>query len=195
MTDNLLDKDDLTVADIIADANEAPYHTILHVWREVLKPAAAESRKKITPQWATKIVARYSGITYADMPRFRDLYFGSILALAEILEAEIDGDDECLKHATAEEDVEHNTTHYLNVLISWQLQFMQWEIDWEPTSPDAAVQIAALGEVHQMFFGPEALTALLDQINFQFTDDDRELMSSALQSLLEGESDEEGDGE
>ena len=186
---------ELTVEDILAQAAEAPYHTILQVWREVLKPAAAESLKRITPQWATKIVARYSGITYADMPAFRDYYFTSIIALGWILEEEIAGDDECLKYATAEEDVEHNTHHYLSVLINWQLQFLQWELEWEPTDPHAAVKIAALGEVHQMFFGPEALTALLDQINFEFTDDDRALMSNALQSLVESANGEEGDGE
>lgn len=192
MTDkNLLDKDDLTVADIIEDANQAPYHTILEVWREVLKPAAAERLKRITPQWATRVIATYSGLAYADMPAFRDLYFGSILTLAEILDNEITEDDECLNLHTPEEDLEHNSAHYLNVLISWQMQFMQWEVEWDATDPKAAIQVAALGEVHKMFFDPQGLTALLDQINFQFTDDDRDLMTTALQSLLV----EEGDGE
>ena len=181
---------ELTVEDILAEANSAAYHTILEVWREVLKPAAAEARKRITPQWATRVIASYSGLTYADMPAFRDLYFGSILTLAEILDEEIAGDDECLKHTSAEEDLEHNNHHYLSVLVNWQLQFMRWEIEWEATAPDAAVKVAALGEVHKMFFDPQGLTALLDQIDFQFTDDDRDLLSGALRELIE-----EGGGE
>jgi hypothetical protein len=43
---------ELTVEDILSEADEAPYHTILEIWREVLKPAIAEANKKITPQWA-----------------------------------------------------------------------------------------------------------------------------------------------
>lgn len=191
MTDNnLLDKDDLTVEDLISDANKAPYHTILEVWREVLKPAAAESVKRITPQWATRVIASYSGLTYADMPTFRDLYFGSIITLAEILDQEIADDDEALKHTSAEDDLQHNNHHYLNVLINWQRQFMQWEIEWEPTDPHAALKVAALGEVHKMFFDPQGLTALLDQINFEFTDDDRDLLSESLKDMIE-----EGGGE
>lgn len=186
MTDNnLLDKDDLTVEDIISDANQAPYHTILEVWREVLKPAEAESRKRITPQWATRVIASYSGLTYADMPAFRDYYFTSIISLGWVLENVIAEDDECLNLHTPEEDLEHNNHHYLSVLINWQLQFMQWEIEWEPTDPDAAVKVAALGEVHKMFFDPQGLTALLDQIDFQFTDDDRDLLASALKDMIE----------
>lgn len=108
MTDNVLDKDDLTVDDIIAEANNAGYHTILEVWREVLRPAASEQTKRITPQWATRVIGTYHGITYADMPAFRELYFGKILHLAGILDDEIASDDECLNLTSAEEDVEQD---------------------------------------------------------------------------------------
>jgi hypothetical protein len=180
-----LDKDQLTVEDIIAEANNASYHTILEVWREVLKPAKGEISKRITPQWATRIVNQFPGITYADMPVFRERYFGKILHLASILDDEIAQDDECLNLVSAEEDVESNTSHYLNVLFAWQMQFMQWEIEWDSTADDAAIEIAALSEVHKMFFDPQGLTALLDQINFQFTDTDRDTLGELLAGLIE----------
>jgi hypothetical protein len=44
--------------------------------------------------------------------------------------------------------------------------------------------VAALSEVHSMFFSPEGVTGLLDQINFQFTDADRQLLQEELQELL-----------
>lgn len=185
MQDNVLDKDDLTVDDIIAEANKAEYHTILEVWREVLKPAASERVKRITPQWATRIVNSYSRISYYDMPAFRDLYFGKILHLATLLEDEIATDDECLNLTSAEEDAEHNSNHYLNVLFAWQMQFMQWEIEWDSTSSEAALEVAALAEVHKMFFDPQGITALLDQINFQFTDTDRDTLGELLAGLIE----------
>jgi hypothetical protein len=185
MQDETTIEGELTVEDIIADANKAAYHTILEVWREVLKPAKGEMSKRITPQWATRIVNQYHGVSYADMPAFRELYFGKILHLAEILDDEIAQDDECLNLTTAEEDVEHNTSHYLNVLFSWQMQFMQWEIEWDSTSPTAGIEVAALAEVHKMFFDPQGLTALLDQINFQFTDTDRDTLGELLADLIE----------
>ena len=185
MQDETTIEGELTVEDIIAEANNAGYHTILEVWREVLRPAASEQTKRITPQWATRVVNTYHGITYADMPAFRELYFGRILHLASILDDEIATDDECLKLTSAEEDVEHNVHHYLNVLFAWQMQFMQWEIEWDATSPTAAVEVAALAEVHKMFFDPQGLTALLDQINFQFTDTDRDTLGELLAGLIE----------
>jgi hypothetical protein len=172
-----------TVGDIMAEAGRAPYHTILEVWRAVLQPAAAERNSRITPQWANRIVTSYRGIGLADMPRFRDTYFGMILELSLSLDDEIDGDAECLKHTSAEEDVEHNTAHYLNVLFNWQRIIVQRELDWECTSPDAAVEIAAMSEVHKMFFSENGLTALLDQINFEFTDSDRDLLASELAGM------------
>jgi hypothetical protein len=185
MQDETTIEGELTVEDIIAEANNAGYHTILEVWREVLRPADAERSKRITPQWATRVVGTYHGVTYADMPAFRELYFGKILHLAGILEDEIESDDECLNLVSAEEDVEHNTSHYLNVLFAWQMQFMQWEIEWDATSPTAAIEVAALAEVHKMFFDPQGITALLDQISFPFTDTDRDTLGELLAGLIE----------
>ena len=41
--------------------------------------------------------------------------------------------------------------------------------------------MAAISEVHKMFFAEQGLTSLLDQIGFQFDDEDRE----GLVALLE----------
>ena len=168
------------------DGTEPPaYHPVLEVWREVLRPAAAEATKRVTPQWANRIVASYSGIDFADMERVRDSYFGKIAQLGAILEQEIDGDDECLNPATPEEDVAENAHHYKNLLLNWQLQFLQWELEWECTSPDAAVELAAISEVHKMFFSATGVTAYLDNIRFEFTEDDQADLGAALEELRE----------
>lgn len=182
MTDTTL-PEDLTVQDILDDANAAAYHTILEVWREVLKPARAERTKRITPQWANRICTTYREISFADMLEFRDRYFDKITELEGILLAELDGDDECLKFATPEEDVEFNTHHYMNILIDWQKAFLTWELEWDCADPDASIELAAISEVHRMFFDPNGLTALLDQIKFEFTDADRDLLADTLQEL------------
>lgn len=180
MTDTTITDDE--IKDFIESSGPA-YHTILQVWREVLAPADAESKKKITPQWANRIVTSYQGVAFQDMTDFRDLYFGKIKELAAILDVEIDTDDECLNLLTPEEDVEGNTHHYINVLTEWQKAFLSWELEWDTTHPDAALELAAIAEVHKMFFDHTGLVALLDQIKFEFTDTDREQLALALDEL------------
>lgn len=178
-----------TPEDLVAEAEKAPYHSILEVWRAVLAPAEAERDLRITPQWANRIVASYRGIEFADMPKFRDMYFDQVQGLANILEDEIVTDAECLNITSAEEDVERNTVHYLNILFDWQKAIMQRELDWKPDDSDAALEIAVLSEIHKMFFDQTGLVGLLDQINFEFTDSDRQLLASELEdmkNLVEG---------
>jgi hypothetical protein len=173
-----------TVDDLMADAAEnAGYHTILEVWREVLAPAKDEAKKKITPQWANRIVTTYSSMFFGDMGDFRDRYFGKIADLEDILLDEIHSDDECLNMTTPEEDAKENAFHYLNVLINWQKAFLSWELDWDFAAHDAHAELAAISEVHRMFFDPNGLTALLDQIKFEFTDNDRDLLAAELEDL------------
>ena len=173
-----------TVDDLVADAAaNAGYHTILEIWREVLVPSFEERKKKITPQWANRIVTTYQGLGFGDMHHFRDRYFDKIAELFNILVAEIESDDECLNVMTPKEDVELNAHHYINVLTNWQKAFLTWEIDWSAAASDAAVELASISEVHRMFFDQNGLTALLDQINFEFTDADRDLLAAELQDL------------
>jgi hypothetical protein len=174
----------LTVQDVLDAAEATPYHTILEIWRGVLAPAREQIGSRITPQWATRMVSTYAQVKYEDMPAFGQLYYERIGLLADILDLEIEIDDECLNRTSAQEDVENNSEHYVNLLTEWQRQFLQWEIDWDATSPTAAIEVAALSEVHKMFFDPQGITALLDEINFVFTDGDRENLAEALQELL-----------
>ena len=181
-TENLL-----TVQDILDDANAAPYNSILRIWAEVLKPAEQERLKKITPQWANRICNTYREINFADVPKFRDHYFDKVLELANILDLEIATDDECLNVTTPEEDVQHNTFHYLNVLIDWQKALLSWELAWDCSDACAAVELAAISEVHRMFFDQNGLTALLDQIKFEMTDDHRDLLAASLQEMRDAQ--------
>jgi hypothetical protein len=176
---------ELTVEDILADAEATPYHTILELWREVLKPARDEQSTKITPQWANRICSSFQEVTFKDMPSFRRGYFSRIIALAELLDDEIASDDECLNMLSPEEDVEHNSHHYLNLLVQWQRTFLYWELEWDCTDADAATELAAISEVHRMFFDSTGLTNLLDQIQFEVTDTDRDMLANSLQELRE----------
>lgn len=183
MTDTTIPEFD-NVQDILDQANETPaYHAILEVWKAILAPAAEEALKKVTPQWANRICTTYREVDFADMGEFKARYFGKIAELEGILLAEIASDDECLNVLETTEDVERNTHHYINVLTDWQKTFLQWELDWDWADVNAPVELAAIAEVHRMFFDANGITTLLDQINFEFTDADRDVLAAELEDL------------
>lgn len=167
-----------------AGGKEPDFHPILEVWKKVLEPARAEADAKITPNWAVRITSSYREVDYSDMPVYQEKYFGLLLELADIVSAEIATDDQCLTPTTPEEDVEHNSGHYKNVLRDWQLTIMRRELNWDPEDPFAGVEVAVLSEVHKMFFANgTGITAFLDNIRFQFTEADQADLAAALDEL------------
>jgi hypothetical protein len=181
---------DSAIADFID--GEPSFHTILQVWQEVLRPAQAAASEQITPQWASRICGKYTQLEFSDMPQFRDRYFGKIAELEGVLHAIIEADDEALNQTTPEEDAQYNAGNYITALTQWQITLLGWELDWDCTDPAAAAELAAISEVHTMFFGDVGLTSLLDQINFEFTDLHRDALGLALLNYKESR---EGDGE
>lgn len=192
MTDNVeTTEEQLTVDDILNEAEKAPYSPILKVWREVLESSKEVRKEKITPQWASRVTSAHNGVTFPDMPAYRDLYYQRIDELATVLQFEIDSDDECLNYTTPEEDLEHNGIHYLSIIIGWQKTILTWELDWDCTRDDAAIDLACIAEVHKMFFGETGLASLLDQIKFEFTEGSQQLLYTELEELKsEWEADE-----
>lgn len=178
------DKADLEALNAEEDA--PPYHAILESWRAILQPAAAEGQKRPTPQWCNKLVASYNGLTYADMYNFRDLLFGRIAKMLEIIDAEIAKDDECLNVVNAEEDREQNAVHYKAILTDWQVEILRWELDWDCLNPDAAADLASISEVHKMFFeAGMGLVQWLENIQMQFTESDQIELANTLNALRE----------
>ena len=182
MTENTQEAE-LTVEDILGETPE--YHSILQVWQEVLAASKNVRQERITPQWALRVVTSHPEVTFSDMKDYRDLYYQSIDELAEALQVEIETDDECLNAASPEEDAEQNTFHYINVIISWQKIILTWELEWDVDDIDAPVRLAVISDVHKMFFGEVGLTSLLDQINFDFSEDSQNLLRSELEELKE----------
>lgn len=183
MTD-IPQEDQLTVEDILGEAVDAvQYHTLLEVWQEVIAGSVTVRKERINPQWARRVISAHPQVFYQDMPEYAALYYDKIDQLAEALQAEIETDDECLNRDNPEEDREHNSLHYANVIFSWQKLFLSWELDWDCTSTDAAIELAAIIEVHKMFFGDVGLITVLDQINFEFTESLQEQLFLELEEL------------
>ena len=165
------------------DDKEAVFHPILEIWREVLAPAKGELEQAITPQWANRIVGAYKEMHFSDMEDYRLSYFNKLVQLADMLDQEIASDPECLTYTDPGDDAIENAFHYKNLLLNWQQAVLQWELDWNTSKPEAAVELAAISEVHKMFFGPQGITAFLDNIGFEFTDDDQQTMLETLEDF------------
>lgn len=183
----LSEQDEKDIAKLLEEGAEPEFHPVLEVWREVLSNGPDLAKEKVSPQWASKIVATYAGVTFADMEDVQAGYFNKIAELARILDLEIATDKECLTYRTPEEDKTENASHYKNLLRDWQLTFLQWELDWNTRDPHAASELAAISEVHKMFFGPTGLTAYLDNIQFEFNEQDQQDLAEALLELRDGQ--------
>ena len=181
------DKADLHQLYSEPDAEPPGFHPILQVWREVLAPARDEIDTKVTPQWASRIISSYIGLGFEDMVMFRNRYYAKLMEMMAILDEEIATDPECLTYSEAADDARHNAGHYKNLLLDWQLRLLDWEMAWDTMAIHAAVELAAVSEVHKMFFGPNGLTAFLDNIGFEFTEADSAAMQEALQAHRGGD--------
>jgi hypothetical protein len=168
-------------------AEPPTYHTLLQVWREVIAPAKDEAIKRVQPQWASRVTSTWPAISVQEMEVYRDRYFGKIAELSAILEAEIEAartpDNDPLSHLDAEADREQNADVYKNLLLLWQQAILQWELDWDCTHKHAHIELAAISEVHKMFFSQTGLVNFLDQIGFVFTEDDQLELQEALQEF------------
>lgn len=165
------------------EGKKPTFRPILMIWREVLRNAHKEKDSRVGPAYASRIVQSYAGVGFGAVELVKDLFFEHIIALLAILEHEIDGDENCLTYDDPAEDREHNGHHYKNLLLLWQQAILSWELDWETTDPDAGARLAAISEVHTMFFGPTGLTAHLDNIKLEFTEADQQLLAEALEEM------------
>jgi hypothetical protein len=169
------------VGALLEDAGQAEYHTLLEIWLKVLEPAEKLRTSRITPQEASRIVNSYPGMHLRDMDAFRRLFYEKVESFYRILRETVSEDDEALKRTTAEEDAKENRHLYLMVLFSWQHHILLWELEWMYDDPEAAAEMAAISEIHKMFFSDNGITSLLDQIGFEFDDADREALVEMLE--------------
>ena len=171
------------VSEIPAPHTPAKYRTLLEIWGVIIEPSHTGEMKEepISPQWATKMVTTYPWIAFRDVRAIHEGVFEVAAELAAVLAEEVASDDECLKKSSAEEDAQENAGHYRSVLTGWQLALLKRELEWNPDDADAAISLAVLSEVQQMFLGATGLVAHLDIIGFEFTEADQAELAKQLQ--------------
>ncbi len=186
-TESIEEPEELTEQDIadleILNGEPPQYHTILEVWREVLQWAPGEAEKKVQAGWAAKMTQTYQQLKIQDMNTFRDLYFGKIVQLYNILLDEISTDKECLSYTDPKDDTTENAVHYKNLLLLWQTSILQWEIDWDCADENAHIEIAAIAEAQKIFFGENGIANHLSSVGFEYTEADQAVLTEALEEL------------
>lgn len=176
----MTERDQAELAGMLAEPDNFEYHTVLQVWLEILKQENLELNRAITPRWATNIVSKYDEIRFADMPVYVEEYFDLVEACRDIIQSTVDKHTDCLVFNDAAEDALENAPLYKQILQDWQIEFLRRELTWNCEDPRAAVKIAALSEVHGVFFGETGLAAHLEVIKLEFTDDDQAELQTAL---------------
>jgi hypothetical protein len=185
LPEELSDQDRADLESMWGEQDEAKYHSILQVWREVMSPENIEANKGWTMQWAVQLCGKYPQLTFDQIPVFHDFYFMLLEDLAQQVRDKIEENEDCLKVANAEEDVAENHQAYKDLLFSWQLRLQEFELAWDPTSETAAAAVAAIGEVQAFFFSDRGLTAHLEVIKLEFTDEDQTELRIALEAQRE----------
>ena len=177
-----------TPEDIIAQARlemglpaQEMDHTVLEMWQDVLQHIEMHDEEHITPDFAARVVARYShlGLRIQDVRQYYTYHNQFLKTFRKIVLDEIATDAACLEHV--EDDGEWNSDHYLNILLQWQLQVRQFEDEWDSTAKVAHLKLAALNDALAFVLGNDGIAALLDHNGFQMTDDDREFVGAALE--------------
>lgn len=165
--------------------DDKDYRSILEVWSKLFEPLEEMRKDPVTPNWAIRITSHYGNIELREMENFRDRYFHVALEMAAILQATIDANEDCLKVYSAEEDRDLNGGLYFQVLVDWQLNLLQHELEWDCISKSAGVDIAVMGEIHNLLFGDMGLAGHLNSINYELSDDDQQNMAQALNEARE----------
>jgi hypothetical protein len=149
-------------------------HTILEVWASVLSNIESNEGEHISPRYANSIVSNWPRLTFQEVSEYTRQYFTFLKALRDLLTAEIAKNPAALERV--ENDAEENREHYLELIGGWQELIEEWEQNWDSDAPDSHVTLAALADATSFFVGAQGLVEHLSQINFQFTDEDREAL-------------------
>ena len=172
-------------AEVDAELGTSPAltHTILEIWQEVLSNIEDNEHEHISPRYANSIVSNWPRITFQEVSGYTRMYFSFLKGLRNILTEEIAKEPQALERV--ENDAEENRAHYLELLGAWQEQIERWELEWDSDSPLSHVGLAALADATSFFVGAQGLVEHLSQINFQFTDEDREALRLRLLAVKE----------
>jgi hypothetical protein len=157
--------------------------TLLEVWRELLSSIEIVKGYKVGPAEASKVLRNWPSLKVQELTRYHELFYDYMTSVRNILTLEIESDPQCLQNV--DDDGIDNSAHYLNLILQWQLQMDQWSYEWDCDAEDAHVRMASLAEAQAFVFGPEGMAQHLDHIDFDFSEEDSNMVADALVAAKE----------
>lgn len=173
------------VESFLSDAPETPTIpevqpiTVLETWLHVLGTAdIGDDEPKVSMQFASHLIRSYPELKFRDLKAVDARFREKLLDFRDILQAEVDGEPAALKRMAT--DAADNRHLYLNAILGWQQSTVEWELNWDPSAVDAAVEFAACAEAHRFALSPMGLIAHLDAIGLEFGPDDEQAVIDAV---------------
>lgn len=169
--------------------NPAEREPLLVIWEDLLSHIDTERHAKITLPIAQKTVSRWPQLSYADMPRYHELYFEYLNQMRQPVLDALSADPES-REVPGNEDAETNRKHYLEILFEWNALASLWQFQWETTDPEAAIKIAAMIDANGFFLSQTGLVAHFHEIGLRLTEEEQQAMADRVmayeESLLQG---------
>lgn len=167
-----------------APTEEAPYNSILKVWRAMLDPVVQSRERPPTPDWCAVLIARWPFLKFSDCGTVQAEYFKIFDTIHEILEMVYLDNEDAFEVKTRDEDVE-NKDIYVHCLKEFQKSLFVVQAEWSHDDPEAGPKMAALGEAQQQLLGKDGLASYLGVIGLPFTDEEQLEMNQELQEFRE----------
>ena len=151
--------------------------TVLETWLSVLSNIETVREEKISPSDALRTVALVPGLPIQEVTVVNELFSEMLLHARRIIELEIADDPDALMRGGSI-DAEGNWAHYANIYLQWRTMLVAEEKRWDINGPYPLAHIAAITRAANFLFG-QGLTSFLDQIGFEFNEEDEVLVSDA----------------
>ena len=151
--------------------------TVLETWLSVLSNIETVREEKISPSDALRTVALVPGLPIQEVTVVNELFSEMLLHARRIIELEIADDPDALMRGGSI-DAEGNWAHYANIYLQWRTMLIEEEKRWDINDPHPLAHIAAITRTANFLFG-QGLTSFLDQIGFEFKEEDELMVSEA----------------
>lgn len=162
----------------LPSVEDRDYIPLFVTYEKLLESVHSPSANRVTPQLATRITGQYR-LDYKDLDDYLQLFNSYIIQAIHRLQEVFEGVNDKLI-TSAEEDVAELGDRYTQLISVWQTDAYQRELDWDTLSKNAGIQIAAMSEFHNMFFSDTGALAMLDQIGYELSEDDRDALEAEI---------------
>ena len=170
-----------TITDFAGAQEETRKVTVLEAWWELLKRVPVEKDLPITIDMVIPVINNFPWLELHDVPTHFKTFYKLLGEALEILTFEIESEPECLERG--EDDAELNHGHYLNILIGWNKMLKVQAETWDVSALSAGAEMSGTISANEFLVGANGLTAHLGVIDFQYSNEDRDLVNGAVNEV------------